>query len=156
MFGRRSAQTQIQQVRLADMLTEITKAQLLDAAARPAQGRGHDDAGAGLARQAQQRDMALECARDSRRLLGANGILAEYHSMRHMANLESVYTYEGTHDIHTPDSGPGDYRPAGLLAPDIAVTGDGVGRICGMTTDPGERLELLRGIACDAHGISFV
>ena len=38
---------------------------------------------------------------EARRLLGANGILAEYHSMRHMANLESVYTYEGTHDMHT-------------------------------------------------------
>jgi glutaryl-CoA dehydrogenase len=46
-------------------------------------------------------DMACECAREARRLLGANGILAEYHSMRHMANLESVYTYEGTHDMHS-------------------------------------------------------
>jgi len=40
-------------------------------------------------------------ARETRRLLGANGILAEYQAMRHLANLESVYTYEGTHDIHT-------------------------------------------------------
>ena len=45
--------------------------------------------------------MATDIAREARRLLGANGILAEYQSMRHMANLESVYTYEGTHDIHT-------------------------------------------------------
>ena len=45
--------------------------------------------------------MACECAREARRLLGGSGILAEYQSMRHMANLESVYTYEGTHDIHT-------------------------------------------------------
>ena len=45
-------------------------------------------------------NMACECAREARRLLGANGILVEYASMRHMANLESVYTYEGTHDIH--------------------------------------------------------
>ncbi|MCL7926658.1 MAG: acyl-CoA dehydrogenase, partial [marine benthic group bacterium] len=45
-------------------------------------------------------DMACECAREARRLLGGNGILVEYQSMRHMANLESVYTYEGTHDIH--------------------------------------------------------
>jgi glutaryl-CoA dehydrogenase len=45
--------------------------------------------------------MACDCARESRRLLGANGILVEYHSMRHMANLESVYTYEGTHDMHS-------------------------------------------------------
>ncbi len=45
--------------------------------------------------------MATDIAREARRLLGANGILAEYASMRHMENLESVYTYEGTHDIHT-------------------------------------------------------
>ncbi len=45
--------------------------------------------------------MACEAAREARRLLGANGILLEYQAMRHMANLESVYTYEGTHDIHT-------------------------------------------------------
>ena len=46
-------------------------------------------------------DMATAIARAARRLLGGNGILVEYHSMRHMANLESVYTYEGTHDIHS-------------------------------------------------------
>ena len=45
-------------------------------------------------------NMSCDIAREARRLLGANGILAEYQSMRHMANLESVYTYEGTHDIH--------------------------------------------------------
>ena len=45
--------------------------------------------------------MALECARLSRDLLGANGIMDEYPIMRHMMNLESVKTYEGTHDIHT-------------------------------------------------------
>ena len=44
--------------------------------------------------------MATDVAREARRLLGANGILVEYQAMRHMANLESVYTYEGTHDIH--------------------------------------------------------
>jgi glutaryl-CoA dehydrogenase len=92
--------TQIQQTRLADMLTEITKAQLV--ALRL--GRMKD---AGTMRPAQVSmakrnnvDMACECAREARRLLGANGILVEYQSMRHMANLESVYTYEGTHDIH--------------------------------------------------------
>jgi alkylation response protein AidB-like acyl-CoA dehydrogenase len=46
-------------------------------------------------------NVACECAREARRLLGGNGILIEYHSMRHMANLESVYTYEGTHDMHS-------------------------------------------------------
>ena len=45
--------------------------------------------------------MACECAREARRLLGANGILVEYAAMRHLVNLESVYTYEGTHDMHT-------------------------------------------------------
>ena len=45
--------------------------------------------------------MATDIAREARRLLGANGILAEYSAMRHMANLESVYTYEGTHDVHS-------------------------------------------------------
>jgi glutaryl-CoA dehydrogenase len=46
-------------------------------------------------------NIATEIAREARRLLGANGILAEYSAMRHMANLESVYTYEGTHDVHS-------------------------------------------------------
>ena len=91
---------QIQQVRLAEMLTNITQGQLLtlqlgrlkDAGTmRPQQ--------VSLAKRAMV-DMACETAREARRLLGANGILVEYHSMRHMANLESVYTYEGTHDIH--------------------------------------------------------
>ena len=45
-------------------------------------------------------DMACEIAREARRVLGANGILVEYGAMRHMANLETVNTYEGTHDIH--------------------------------------------------------
>ncbi len=45
-------------------------------------------------------NMATEVAREARRLLGGNGILIEYSAMRHMANLESVYTYEGTHDVH--------------------------------------------------------
>jgi len=101
MFGKPIGQTQIQQVRLADMLTEITKAQLLTLQL----GR-LKDAGTMTPQQvslAKRNNiaMATECAREARRLLGANGILVEYHSMRHMANLESVYTYEGTHDMHT-------------------------------------------------------
>ena len=101
MFGKPIGQTQIQQVRLADMLTEITKAQLLTLQL----GR-LKDAGTMTPQQVSLAkrnnvDMATECAREARRLLGANGILAEYHSMRHMANLESVYTYEGTHDMHS-------------------------------------------------------
>ena len=98
--GKPIGATQIQQVRLANMLTEITKAQLL--AYRLGRMK---DAGTmtpfqvSLAKR-NNVDMACECAREARRLLGANGILIEYQSMRHMANLESVYTYEGTHDIH--------------------------------------------------------
>jgi len=101
MFDRPIGQTQIQQVRLADMLTEITKAQLLTLQL----GR-LKDAGTMTPQQVSLAkrnnvNMATECAREARRLLGANGILIEYHSMRHMANLESVYTYEGTHDMHS-------------------------------------------------------
>ncbi len=100
MFDRAIGATQIQQVRLADMLTSITQGQLLciqlgrlkDAGkVRPQQ--------ISLAKRANC-DMACDIAREARRLLGANGILVEYSAMRHMANLESVYTYEGTHDIH--------------------------------------------------------
>jgi glutaryl-CoA dehydrogenase len=98
--GKPIAGTQIQQIRLAEMLTEITKAQLL-----ALQLGRLKDAGTYTAQQVSLAkrnnvDMACECAREARRLLGANGILVEYQSMRHMANLESVYTYEGTHDIH--------------------------------------------------------
>ncbi len=100
MFDGPIGGKQIQQIRLADMLTKITQAQLLCVQL----GR-LKDAGTmtpqqvSLAKRANV-DMACDIAREARRLLGANGILIEYHSMRHMANLESVYTYEGTHDIH--------------------------------------------------------
>jgi glutaryl-CoA dehydrogenase len=101
MFNRPIAQTQIQQVRLANMLTEITKAQLLTLQLGRLKDAGTmTPAQVSLAKR-NNVDMACECAREARRLLGANGILAEYHSMRHMANLESVYTYEGTHDMHS-------------------------------------------------------
>ena len=101
MFGEPIGAKQIQQVRLADMLTKITQAQLL-----VLQLGRLKDAGTmtpfqvSLAKRANV-DMACDIAREARRLLGGNGILVEYHSMRHMANLESVYTYEGTHDIHS-------------------------------------------------------
>src|SRR5919201_947166 len=101
MFDKPIAQTQLQQVRLVDMLTEITKAQFMTLQL----GR-LKDAGTMVPEQVSlckrnNVNMACECAREARRLLGANGILVEYHSMRHMANLESVYTYEGTHDMHS-------------------------------------------------------
>ena len=101
MFGRPIAGFQIQQERLANMITEIVKGQLL------ALHLGRlKDAGTFTPQQVSLAkrnnvDVATDVAREARRLLGANGILAEYGAMRHMANLESVYTYEGTHDIHT-------------------------------------------------------
>jgi glutaryl-CoA dehydrogenase len=101
MFGKPIAGFQIQQQRLADMITEIVKAQLLALHV----GR-LKDAGTFTPQQVSLAkrnnvNIATNIAREARRMLGANGILAEYASMRHMANLESVYTYEGTHDIHT-------------------------------------------------------
>ena len=100
MFDGPIGGKQIQQVRLADMLTKVTQGQLLVHRL----GRMKDEGTmtpyqVSLAKRANV-DMACDIAREARRLLGANGILVEYHSMRHMANLESVYTYEGTHDIH--------------------------------------------------------
>jgi glutaryl-CoA dehydrogenase len=101
MFDAPIGAKQIQQVRLADMLTGITQGQLLclqlgrlkdSGKVRPQQ--------VSLAKRANV-NMACYTAREARRLLGANGILVEYSAMRHMANLESVYTYEGTHDVHS-------------------------------------------------------
>ena len=101
MFDGVIAGKQIQQVRIADMLTWITQGQLLCLRL----GRLKDEGTmtpqqVSLAKRANV-SMACDIAREARRLLGANGILAEYASMRHMANLESVYTYEGTHDVHS-------------------------------------------------------
>ena len=101
MFDRPIGGFQLQQLRLADMLTEIVKGQLVSLHL----GR-LKDAGTFTPQQvslAKRNNVhiATEIAREARRLLGANGILAEYGAMRHMANLESVYTYEGTHDVHS-------------------------------------------------------
>ncbi len=101
MFDTVIGAKQIQQVRIADMLTGITQGQLLALQV----GRLKDEGKVtpqqvSLAKRANCH-MACEVAREARRLLGANGILVEYSAMRHMANLESVYTYEGTHDIHS-------------------------------------------------------
>ncbi|GMV11341.1 MAG: acyl-CoA dehydrogenase [Gemmatimonadota bacterium] len=101
MFDKPIAGFQLQQERLADMLTEIVKAQLVSLHL----GR-LKDAGTFTPQQVSLAkrnnvDIATNIAREARRLLGANGILAEYSAMRHMANLESVYTYEGTHDVHS-------------------------------------------------------
>lgn len=101
MFGKPIGGFQIQQERLADMITEIVKAQLLSLhLGRLKDSGSYTPQQVSLAKR-NNVNIATNVAREARRLLGANGILAEYASMRHMANLESVYTYEGTHDIHT-------------------------------------------------------
>jgi glutaryl-CoA dehydrogenase len=101
MFGRPIAGFQLQQERLAEMITEIVKAQLLSLhLGRLKDAGSYTPQQVSLAKR-NNVNIATNIAREARRLLGANGILAEYASMRHMANLESVYTYEGTHDIHT-------------------------------------------------------
>ncbi len=101
MFEKPIGGFQLQQARLAEMLTEITKAQLLCLQLGRLKDQGHaTPAQVSLAKR-NNVNMATDVARETRRLLGANGILAEYQAMRHLANLESVYTYEGTHDIHT-------------------------------------------------------
>jgi glutaryl-CoA dehydrogenase len=101
MFDKPIGGFQLQQARLAEMLTEITKAQLLCVQLGRLKDRGAVTPQQVSLAKRNNVNMACECAREARRLLGANGILAEYQSMRHMANLESVYTYEGTHDVHT-------------------------------------------------------
>lgn len=101
MFGKPIAGFQIQQERLAEMVTEIVKGQLLSLHLGRLKDAGtYTPQQVSLAKR-NNVNIATNIAREARRLLGANGILAEYASMRHMANLESVYTYEGTHDIHT-------------------------------------------------------
>jgi glutaryl-CoA dehydrogenase len=101
MFDRPIGGFQIQQVRLADMLTEIVKAQLVSLhLGRLKDGGTFTPQQVSLAKR-NNVSIATDIAREARRLLGANGILAEYSAMRHMENLESVYTYEGTHDVHS-------------------------------------------------------
>jgi glutaryl-CoA dehydrogenase len=101
MFRKPIGSFQLQQARLAEMLTEITKAQLLCVQLGRLKDRGTMTPEQVSLAKRNNVNMATEVARETRRLLGANGILAEYQAMRHLANLESVYTYEGTHDVHT-------------------------------------------------------
>jgi glutaryl-CoA dehydrogenase len=100
-FDRPIAAFQLQQEKLAWMVTELTKGQLLALQLGRLKDAGRVTAAqlsmAKMANVAAAREI---CAR-ARTILGANGILGEYPVMRHMANLESVYTYEGTHDMHT-------------------------------------------------------
>lgn len=99
-FGKPIAAYQLQQKKLAEMLTEITKAQLL--AYRLAELKDKGIATPSQISMAKRNNvkMALDVARESRQILGAIGIMGEFSIMRHMMNLESVITYEGTHDIH--------------------------------------------------------
>lgn len=100
-FGRPIAAAQIIQERLVDMLSEITKAQLLAYRLGQLKDQGRMRyTQVSLAKRNNVR-VALEIARAARSILGAYGITLEYHAMRHAANLESVDTYEGTYDIHT-------------------------------------------------------
>jgi glutaryl-CoA dehydrogenase len=101
MFGKPIAGTQLQQERLAEMATKVTNGQLLALQLGRLKDLGTmTPVQVSLAKR-HNVDMACDVAREARRLLGANGILGGWHAMRHMANLESVYTYEGTHDMHT-------------------------------------------------------
>ncbi|MDC6470616.1 acyl-CoA dehydrogenase family protein [Flavobacteriales bacterium] len=99
-FGKPIASFQLIQKKLAEMITEITKAQLLTY--RLGQLKNEDRATSPQISMAKRNnvDMALKVAREARQIHGAMGIMNEYSVMRHMANLESVITYEGTHDIH--------------------------------------------------------
>ena len=99
-FGKPIASYQLQQKKLAEMITEITKAQLL--AWRLGVLRNEGRATSAQISMAKRNNvaMALNVAREARQVLGAMGITGEYSIMRHMMNLESVITYEGTHDIH--------------------------------------------------------
>ena len=99
-FGKPIAAYQLQQKKLAEMITEITKAQLL--AFRLGQLKNEGRATTAQISMAKRNnvDMAINIAREARQILGGMGITGEYSIMRHMMNLESVITYEGTHDIH--------------------------------------------------------
>ena len=99
-FGKPIGGFQLQQKKLAEMITEITKAQLL--CLRLGQLKNEGKATSAQISMAKRNnvDMALKIARDARQMLGGMGITGEYPIMRHMMNLESVVTYEGTHDIH--------------------------------------------------------
>lgn len=98
--GRPIASHQLVQEKLADMITEITKAQLLALQVGRLKDKGQADAAHISMLKRNNVAMALDCARASRDLLGANGIMDEYPVMRHMCNLETVKTYEGTDHIH--------------------------------------------------------
>ncbi len=101
VFGRPVSSFQLQQAKLADMLTEITKGQLLNLRL----GRLKDQGRADFAQVSMAKRNGCRTARNAahaaREILGASGIMHEYPIARHFCNIEAVYTYEGTDDIHT-------------------------------------------------------
>ena len=99
-FGKPIAAFQLQQKKLAEMITEITKAQFITL--RLGQLKNEDKATSAQISMCKRNnvEMALNITREARQILGGMGITGEYSIMRHMMNLESVITYEGTHDIH--------------------------------------------------------
>src|SRR5688572_31131218 len=99
-FGKPIASFQLVQKKLAEMLTEITKAQLLNWRLGVLMNEGKGDTTQISMAKRNNVHVALEIAREARQVHGAMGITGEYPIMRHMMNLESVVTYEGTHDIH--------------------------------------------------------
>lgn len=99
-FGRPIAGFQLQQKKLAEMITEITKAQLMTYRIGQLRNEGRATSAQISMAKRNNVNMAIEIAREARQILGGMGITNEYPIMRHMMNLESVITYEGTHDIH--------------------------------------------------------
>ncbi len=99
-FGKPIAATQLQQKKLAEMITEITKAQLLVLRLGQLKNEGRATTAQISMAKRNNVEMAINIAREARQVLGGMGITGEYSIMRHMMNLESVITYEGTHDIH--------------------------------------------------------
>jgi glutaryl-CoA dehydrogenase len=99
-FGRPIGQFQLQQKKLAEMITEITKAQLLTWRLGVLRNEGKATSAQISMAKRNNVAMAINIAREARQMLGGMGISGEYSIMRHAMNLESVITYEGTHDIH--------------------------------------------------------
>ena len=99
-FDKPIAGMQLQQKKLAEMITEITKAQLLTWRLGVLRNEGKATTAQISMAKRNNVNMAINIAREARQMLGGMGITGEYSIMRHMMNLESVITYEGTHDIH--------------------------------------------------------
>ena len=99
-FGKPIGQFQLQQKKLAEMITEITKAQMLTWRLGVLREEGRATSAQISMAKRNNVDMAINIAREARQILGGMGITGEYSIMRHSMNLESVITYEGTHDIH--------------------------------------------------------